>query len=192
MFTLRKPTADAIRRRLAAQAEANFSYDAIGATADQPPARFTVDHTRIKLGEGEQAYRAAKLALQHWEHFRLGWLEAWPPDTPVQIGQAVSVVARTSGLWSLNFCRIVYVVDEVGPVARFGFAYGTVADHVERGEERFLVEWHQQDDSVWYDILAFSRPRHILAWIAYPSVRHAQKRFARDSTAAMLRAVRNC
>jgi uncharacterized protein (UPF0548 family) len=27
-----------------------------------------------------------------------------------------------------------------GPVRRFGFAYGTLPDHVESGEERFTVE----------------------------------------------------
>jgi uncharacterized protein (UPF0548 family) len=128
--------------------------------------------------------------LQRWEHFRLGWLDAWPPDTPIQTGHTVSVLARAFGLWSLNFCRIAYVIDDEGPVRRFGFAYGTLEDHVERGEERFLIEWRQSDDSVWYDILAFSRPKHILAWLGYPLVRRAQKRFARNSAAAMFRAVR--
>jgi uncharacterized protein (UPF0548 family) len=63
-------------------------------------------------------------------------------------------------------------------------------DHVERGEESFLIEWRRSDDSVWYDILAFSRPKHILAWLGYPLVRRAQKHFARTSAAAMFRAVR--
>lgn len=50
-----------------------------------------------------------------------------------------------------------------GSIARFGFAYGTLPGHVESGEERFQIEWHRSDDSVWYDILAFSRPNHPLA-----------------------------
>jgi uncharacterized protein (UPF0548 family) len=141
------------------------------------------------LGSGQQTFEAAKRALQDWDHFQLGWLQAWPSDTPIQVGQVISIIAHTFGLWSLHFCRIVYVVDESGPVAKFGFAYGTLADHVERGEERFLVEWHQSDNSVWYDIYAFSRPRHILAWIGYPLVRRTQQRFARDSSAAMVLAV---
>ena len=36
---------------------------------------------------------------------------------------------------------------------KFGFAYGTLPDHAATGEERFLIEWNQDDDSVWYDIL---------------------------------------
>ena len=71
--------------------------------------------------------------------------------------------ARHFGFWSLNACRIVYTIDEEGPVVRFGFAYGTLPDHAEQGEERFSVEWHHEDGTVWYDILAFSRPNHPLA-----------------------------
>jgi len=66
---------------------------------------------------------------------------------------------------------------------------GTLADHVESGEERFSVEWRRQDGSVWYDLLAFSRPRHPLAKLGTPMGRALQRRFARDSLQAMARAV---
>ena len=89
----------------------------------------------------------------------------------------------------MNACRIVYVVDDEGPVQRFGFAYGTLPEHAESGEERFTVEWHEADDAVWYDIVAFSRPQQLLTRLAYALVRRLQKRFARDSAAAMRRAV---
>ena len=72
-------------------------------------------------------------------------------------------------------------------VERFGFAYGTLPGHAERGEERFSVEYHAENDSVWYDLFAFSRPGP-LARLAYPFARSLQKRFARDSKAAMLEA----
>lgn len=90
----------------------------------------------------------------------------------------------------MNACRIVYVVDEEDPVKRFGFAYGTMAEHAESGEERFTVEWDRDEDTVWYDILAFSHPRNLLARLGYPLSRLLQKRFAEDSKAAMLEAVR--
>jgi uncharacterized protein (UPF0548 family) len=98
-------------------------------------------------------------------------------------------VARICGVWWLNACRIVYVIDETGPVQRFGFAYGTLPDHAETGEERFMIEWDRADDSVWYDILAFSRPRHWLARLGYPFSRLVQRRFARRSAEAMQRAI---
>ena len=92
------------------------------------------------------------------------------------------------GFWSLNACRIVYTIEETGPIERFGFAYGTLPDHAAIGEERFTVEFHSHDQAVWYDVYAFSRPRP-LARLAYPYTRALQKRFAADSKRAMQKAV---
>ena len=121
-----------------------------------------------------------------------------PPETPIQAGNTVAMRARHFGFWSLNACRIVYVIadgvdhlseQDSGPteVHRFGFAYGTLPDHAERGEERFTIEWRPEDDSVWYDILAFSRPHQIAARIGYPITRRLQKRFVRESLRAMVK-----
>ena len=101
-----------------------------------------------------------------------------------------STLARVFGLWTVNVCRVVYVFEESSVVEKFGFAYGTLPRHVECGEERFTVEWHRDDDSVWYDILAFSKPGHILTRLGYPLARRLQKRFAVDSMQAMQRAVK--
>jgi uncharacterized protein (UPF0548 family) len=188
MLLLRKPSLDALRTFVASQSALKFTYSAVGATADRPPAGYVVDHTRLKLGEGQQVFLAAKAALSRWEQFRLGWVETWPPEAPIHVGQTVAVMARLLCVWWVNACRIVYVVDEEEPVRQYGYAYGTLPDHAESGEERFQVEWHE-DGSVWYDILAFSRPRHPFARLGYPLARMLQKRFASDSPAAMLRAV---
>jgi uncharacterized protein (UPF0548 family) len=101
----------------------------------------------------------------------------------------VAVLAHALGVWWLNAARIVYVVDETRDIHRFGFAYGTLKPHVEKGEERFLVEWNRSDDRVVYDLRAFSRPRHPLAVLGYPAARWLQRRFARDSMRAMVRCV---
>jgi uncharacterized protein (UPF0548 family) len=189
MLFLRRPTEETIREFLAAQAKLDVTYATVGATMTTPPAEYVVDHTRIKLGVGEKVFVAAKVALERWQQFRLGWLEALPADTPMKEGQVVAILARSIGLWWLNACRIVAVVNDDGQVRRFGFAYGTLPDHAGSGEERFLVEWDRQEGSVWYDILAFSRPRHLLARLGYPWVRRVQKQFGRESAAAMWRAV---
>jgi uncharacterized protein (UPF0548 family) len=189
MWSLRKPSIEFLRRFLDDQRRRDLSYSFVGATATTPPAGFVVDHTRIRLGSGEAVFATAQAALQRWDQFRLSWLEAHPSDALLQKGGVVAVLARAAGLWWLNACRIVYLVDEDGPINKFGFAYGTLPDHVEAGEERFLIEWNRADDSVWFDILAFSRPRHLLARLGYPFARRMQKRFGRESAAAMLRAV---
>ena len=190
MLSLRKPSVDALRRFMAAQAKLPYTYEAVGATAETPPVGYVVDRTRRKLGEGEAVFRSAIAALRRWEQFRLGWVEAWSPDTPIQPGEVVAVMGRAIGLWWLNACRIVYIVDEAGPISKFGFAYGTLPGHVESGEERFLIEWNRGDNSVWFDIVAFSLPNHFLTRFGYPVVRRLQKQFGRDSAASMLKAVR--
>ena len=189
MLLLRKPTTEMIQAFLEAQARLDLTYSAVGATTTNPPAGYVVDHTRMRLGAGEKVFTVARTALERWQQFRLGWVEASPEDTPIKEGQVVAILARSIGLWWLNACRIVSVVDEDGPVKRFGFAYGTLPDHAGSGEERFLVEWDRADDSVWYDILAFSRPRHFLARLGYPWVRRTQKKFGRESAAVMCQTV---
>lgn len=189
MLSYQKPSSQTIGQFLEEQRRTNFSYVEVGATTINPPADYVVDRTRVKLGNGEQTFVNAKAALERWDQFRLGWVEAHPADTPIQQDAVLVVVAYAAKLWWLNACRIVYVVDKGDSIRRFGFAYGTLAKHVERGEERFLIEWDRADDSVWYESFAFSRPRHILAQVGYPWVRQFQKRFARESAEAMQRAV---
>jgi uncharacterized protein (UPF0548 family) len=89
----------------------------------------------------------------------------------------------------LNACRIVYLIDERGETYRYGFAYGTLPAHAERGEERFTVEYHKAGGKVWYDLYAFSKPRHALARAGYPISRLLQKRFAKESKEAMVEAI---
>lgn len=188
MLLLRKPTSDTIRRFLDAQRQQDLSYRSIGATAGEPPAGYVVDHTRVKLGTGADVFAAAKAALERWQQFPAAWISTWPVNAPIREGEVLVLTVRCLGLWWLNACRIVYLIDEQAEGAKFGFAYGTLPAHAGTGEERFLVELDGQGD-VWYDILAFSRPQHVLAQIGYPYVRRVQKHFGRSSAAAMQRAV---
>jgi len=188
MFLHRKPSEEVIRQFISSQQDLPFSYEQVGTTESQ--ARdghkgYTVHHNRIKLGEGKETYERAMSALQSWQQFDLGWVTVVPPGKPLEVGTTVAVLAKVFGFWSLNAARIVYLIDErQAQRMRFGFAYGTLPDHIERGEERFTVEWCA-DDSVWYDIYAFSRPNHPLARIGFPITRMLQKRFVRNSLAIM-------
>ena len=101
----------------------------------------------------------------------------------------MAVVVHYLNCYWLNACRIVYVIEDNGPLERFGFAYGTLRDHAESGEERFSVEWNRETDEVSYDLLAFSRPNYLLVRLGYPFARRLQRRFASDSGQAMLKAV---
>ena len=189
MFLLNEPSEAIIRSFLARQQKETFSYPEVGASFSQSPAGYNIDHHRVQLGRGEATFNLAKLAIQSWKMFDLGWCRIYPPAAPIEIGTTVAIVINHFGFWSLNSSRVVYLLREQGEVHRYGFAYGTLREHGEIGEERFSVEWKRDEESVWYDLYAFSRPGHIMARIGYPLSRRLQKRFARDSQAAMMRAV---
>src|SRR5215204_697788 len=177
MFMIREPSDEAVARFVASQRDLPFTYAEVGATNATPPKGYNVDHNRIQLGSGEATYCSAVDALKHWSHFELGWVAIVPRGVAVNVGATVAVKARAFGTWSLNASRVVYTIDKS---RCFGFAYGTLPDHVECGEERFLIVW-LGSDRVFYDILAFSRPRHPLVRLSSPLARLLQKRFARDS-----------
>lgn len=188
MLLLHEPSAETIAEFLSSAAHLSFSYYEVGASRTGAPRGYNVDHNRAKLGEGPEAFARAAEAIRSWKMFDLDWVRVFGSDT-VAPGVTVAVLARHYGFWSLNAARLVYLIDEEGPVRRYGFAYGTLAGHVERGEERFTVEWSRDDDEVWYDLFAFSRPNHFLAVAGYPFSRALQRRFAADSKRAMMEAV---
>lgn len=188
---LREPGAASIAGFLGQQEASAFSYAEIGATRDDahaPPGGYNLDHNRVRLANGEAAFARAVAALRAWRMFPAPWTRIAPATAPICAGQVVAMQAHALGLWWLNACRIVYVIDESAPVRRFGFAYGTLRAHVEQGEERFTVERHANGD-VWYDLRAFSMPRYWPVRWGKPLARRLQWRFVRDSQAAMLRAV---
>jgi uncharacterized protein (UPF0548 family) len=87
----------------------------------------------------------------------------------------------------LSASRIVYVIEdqEDGKIRKFGFGYGTLPTHVERGEERFLIEWNLESDEVFYDILAFSLPQTWFVKMSYPVARYFQRLFSETSAEMM-------
>ncbi len=189
MFFAREPSDATVRQFLESQRAQPFSYADVGASFKTPPPGFFIDHNRVQLGHGVAVYNAAVNALRHWRQFDLGWVSVANDDEAIDVGGIVAVKARAFGAWSLNACRIVYVINEEAPIKKFGFGYGTLPDHIECGEEQFTIEWYTQDDAVCYDILAFSKPHHLLTWVGLPFARMFQKRFARESMQRMRKEV---
>jgi uncharacterized protein (UPF0548 family) len=188
LLFLQEPSLEDVKNFVTREQYLSFSYPEAGASATSVPRGYNVDRNRILLGNGESTWSRAVDAIRAWEMFNMPWIRLCWPSAPIKPGTDVAILVRHFGFYSLNAARIVYVVDEDGPIARYGFAYGTLAEHAESGEERFTVEWNHSEDRVWYDILAFSRPQKMLAKMGYPLSRMLQKRFAEGSKAAMLKA----
>lgn len=182
MLSLNKPSLETVQQFINRQQQLPVSYRDVGITQEGVcPPGFGTDRVKEILGSGSNTFSRAVTAFEKWEEFDVNWVEVYPRNAPIVRNSVVSVLAWHGGFWSLNACRIIYIIDEHGPVSRFGFGYGTLPDHSETGEERFLLQWDQGTDLVTYEILAFSNPNHLLGWLAYPLVRHIQNHFRRDS-----------
>ena len=172
-----------------------MSYSPIGLARDARPAGFHVAESQVVVGNGPAVFDRAVQLLANWRPFDLGWAGVYPRDAPVTPGTTVAVLARHLGFWSVHACRIVYALDAgdlSGPEARStskvaGFAYGTLTDHAETGEEIFAVSMEASSGVVSYGIRAVSRERAVLARLGAPVARAFQARFRRDSLAAMQR-----
>ena len=186
MFFVRRPSQEAIHRFVRDSQELPLSYGPIGIVNGETPCR-DLDEAIVTIGRGRTDFDRARAALMAWKQFDIGWVETFPRHPPVEVGTVVAVLIQHLGFWSLNGCRVLY---NVGGEGRFGFAYGTLTNHSESGEEFFDVFLDSESDEVRYRIRATSKPQAALARIAQPIVRALQARFRRDSVAAMKRATK--
>jgi uncharacterized protein (UPF0548 family) len=183
-LTLTRPTRARMEAHRDAQRDLALTYPNAGATLDRrSPPGFAILSREVELGRGKECFARAKTALRAWKHFELGWVEVLPAE--IAEGATVTLRSAQAGFHTLNACRIVRVVDE--PL-RFAFAYGTLAGHIESGEEVFEVVL-DADDRVRYRVFSFSRVAS--PWLRFGTLiaRIFQRRFLRDSCAAMQKAV---
>ncbi|OHV05688.1 DUF1990 domain-containing protein [Mycobacterium talmoniae] len=128
-----------------------LTYPEVGATADALPAGYQHINASARIGTGRQRFEQAGDAVLHWGMQRGSGLGV-NASSDVAVVDAVLLVRL--GLLHAP-CRVVYVVDEPN---RRGFAYGTLPGHPESGEELFSVRYDPEDDAVYAEVRAFSRP----------------------------------
>jgi uncharacterized protein (UPF0548 family) len=175
---LGKPSHQRLRSFLEIETGKDYNYKALRGTKSPPVTGFDNDHSSIVLGKGELVWQRAKNALQSWEQFPVPWTKI-EPIAPLEEGQVVAVLFRLFGLWFINSARIVYTIDEE---KEYGFAYGTLPGHLEKGEECFWIERNEAGE-VSYHIRAFSKPAYWIIWLGYPVARYFQRRFVKQSLA---------
>jgi uncharacterized protein (UPF0548 family) len=174
VFSLKRPTQEEILRFLANAEASQLTYSPVGLSRQSPPG-YNVDEFRLHIGSGAGSFERAAARLESWDAFRLGWTTFHPSTERTDLGANVAIVVRHLGFWSLNGCRVTETFDDA---SRRGFAYGTLEQHAESGEESFAIE--REGGDVWLNIRAVSRPRAALAKVGYPISRRLQKRFRED------------
>jgi uncharacterized protein (UPF0548 family) len=186
MFLAQRPSIDAIDRFLRESQDLPLSYSPIGIVREKSASRELYE-VEVEIGRGQIDFERARSALLAWKQFDIGWVHTFPPHAPVAAGTVVAVLIHHLGFWSLNGCRVLYSVGSADD-DRFGFAYGTLTNHAEAGEELFEVFLDRETGAVMYRIRATSKARAVLARIGHPYVRVLQARFRQHSAAAMKRA----
>ncbi len=197
MFFLLRPSDDTIARFVEASRQLPLSYGPVGLVREESARRDSAqtggrnfDEAVVAVGSGAADFERARAALAAWKQFDIGWVELYPRGASVEPGTIVAILIRHLGFWSLNGARVVYRVGDRHRHNHFGFAYGTLPNHAEGGEERFDVTLNPDSGEVTYRIRAVSWPRAALTRIGYPITRWLQARFRRDSAAAMTRTIR--
>jgi uncharacterized protein (UPF0548 family) len=194
LIRLLRPTTSEISPRLASL-DAPLSYPEVGATANLASlgalaVEYDVDRHQFALGTGRELFERARSALFAWRQFEIPWLQLHGAEASPHPGQVVATLTRVAGVWFLNPCRVVYTEGESAVSREAAFAYGTIAGHVESGEERFAVRFDPATAEVTYEVLAFSRPAVLLTALTKHWVRRLQRRFATSSADALARACR--
>jgi uncharacterized protein (UPF0548 family) len=137
---------------------------------------------RMRVGSGPAAFDSLAAGMRTWGIHRGAGLpvRAEGPPGPERVfhtGLSLGPVR----LWAP--CRIVWLADEP---RRFGYGFGTLPGHPERGEEAMIATLGGDGD-VWFEIRAFSRPATWYARLGGPVGRFVQDRVTDRYVAAAQR-----
>jgi uncharacterized protein (UPF0548 family) len=183
MKFVRRSDSPAMQRLVELLQNAQPTYSDLGATiAGGRPEGFHYDRYQTDLGHGREIFERAVEGLKAWESHHLPGVRVFPKGQEIRTGATVVVTLGTSLLALAAPCRIVSVV---GDQTHWGFAYGTLPGHPERGEEAFVVSI-ASDEMVRFEVVAFSRPDDALVRLSGPIGRAIQK----GGTNGYLRALR--
>lgn len=161
-----RPSNERLHTMLVAARASALTYDHIGSTLDDASQR-PAHQQSLVLGAGPACFAAAVDGLRAWACHDGIRASVHPPDAPLVVDSTLLVVLPAGPFAIVVPDRVVAVIDEPD---RFGFAYGTLEGHQERGEESFLVE-RRADDAVVATITVDACAATLAARLVAPAVR---------------------
>lgn len=132
------------------------------------------------VGVGDADFSLAAQRVHTWQMHRDAGLSV-AASGDVAVGVEVRLGIGIPPLAVVAECRVVAVTDKP---REYGFAYGTLPRHPERGEEAFMVRW-LDDDAVVGTVAAFSQAASWYARRGGPATRWVQGLAARRYLAAI-------
>jgi uncharacterized protein (UPF0548 family) len=186
MPSLTRPSAERLAAMVQRCQQIPLNYESGLLSRTEHLRRWFVDRHDVSIGRGADDFESACGALRRWAQFPREWTMMATPLAPIEVGAIAGYSARALGSWWSYCCRILTVIDQTDGdgTRRFGFEYGTLRGHAERGEERFLVTM-TPDGDVRFSLFAVSRPGRWFTWIGLPFARRAQARFRAGASEAM-------
>ncbi|MBI3213123.1 MAG: DUF1990 domain-containing protein [Mycobacterium sp.] len=156
--------------RLGDLAALPLTYEQVGATGDGMTLPAGYHHVRVgaQIGSGRDRFEHAAASVLRYGMLRGAHVRVSASTEVAQVGTAV--LGRLGPFQAP--CRVVYVVDEPNC---HGFAYGTLPGHPVSGEERFAVRYEPRTDSVYAEVVAFSRPATVFSTLAGPALPLVQR-----------------
>lgn len=167
---LRRPSDDHRAALLARCQNDDLTYAPFGCSLDDTtPDGLTRRAWSTMLAATQDAFTRAVDALSNWRVQEGSGLIV-RSDGPMAVGTNVAMSAPLPLTGYIDVtCRVVAVIDEPD---RFGFAYGTLSVHPERGEEAFVVS--RDDDTVRFDVTAVSAHANVISRLTSPVANRLQ------------------
>lgn len=163
---------------------ASVTYEHVGSTlVEVPPAAQRIESS-VRLGTGPGTFSAGRRALRGWRPQRSLGASIRPEGVAPDLAETVVLGFGLGPARLAVPTRIVAVIDEPG---RYGYAYGTLPGHPERGEELFVID-RIGDDEVVLTIRADSEPAGLLRHVR-PLVQVLQQTALNRYLTAVQRAV---
>jgi uncharacterized protein (UPF0548 family) len=172
MILLARPTDAELERLLVEMSSRELTYPDVGRTREpELPTGYRHDRSSVVIGNGDAAFRRGQDALRSWQAHSHAGVTLTPPAPALKEGNDLIGTVQLGLVFVTTPCRIVYVTDDKDA---FGFGYGTLPGHPERGEEAFHVR-RGQGGETRFEIVAFSRPADLLARLGSPVALLTQK-----------------
>ncbi|MEV4876592.1 DUF1990 family protein [Streptomyces cyaneofuscatus] len=154
-----------------------LTYPEVGATRLGPlPQGYHHLHHRTRVGQGPDDFAAAGAAVTEWRMHRASGAGIEASAARAEPGASVRVSLGVGRIRLAAPCEVIWTA--YAEEGRTGFGYGTLAGHPENGEECFVVDL-ADDGTVWFTVMAFSRPAAWYARLAGPLVPPVQLWYAR-------------
>lgn len=153
----------------------NVTYLEVGATAGDLPTGYHHVRAERVVGHGRDSFERACDDLFAGRVQRRAGAEVHMSEVPIRLGSRLQMRLRLGPLAFNAPCVVVWA--DRG-ARHCGFAYGTLAGHPERGEERFELILEPSGEVV-FRITAFSAPARWFTRIGGPLGRLVQARMTR-------------